>query len=258
MKHTYEIILNNGCKSKTPYVYNYSSTRGIEIHIKKDNITIRFQMSVKKTYEDFIDLKVNVFKDAYSKSFLLHAVLFDRNIKVKTIQISIDGHSQMYDKNTAGFPFIYSMISEATMNLPSAWQSDDVCDYLVNTTKSKRNNDLISISIIAYLCSKGRSYVIDQFSNLWTSMNAYYNWYASLYNDYIMNKYHYDLATYQMIEKTLLKKDEKTYKNLKNEKIPNSVFLNGDRVCMDWLIASIDPSEKDLKSTLSDTEKRQG
>ena len=258
MRHSYEIIINKGCQSKTPYVYNYSNTKGIEIHARKDNITIKFLMTVKKSYDDFINLKVNVFKDAYRKSFLLHAVLYDQSIKVKSIKISIDGESKMYDKTTSGFPFIYSMISEVPMKLPNQWKSDDLCQYLINTTKSKQMNDLTSISIIAFLCSKGRPYIIDRFSNLWTSMNAYYNWYAGLYNDYLLEKYHYDQATYRMIKKTLQKKDKKTFENLQNEGLPKGIILNGDRNCMDWLIKAVDSSYYKKKQDLPETKIKQG
>ena len=243
--HTYEIFINSGCTVKKPFIYKYGSTKNIELHIKKNNATIRYKKGVNKDHETLISFRDLIFKDAYRKVFLLHGVLFDQNIAIKHMTISINGIKKRYDKSTEGFPFVYSMISKTPMCLLPSWKSREFCTGLIEQPKSKSNNDFKQISVLSFLCSKGRTYVMDRFTNLWTSMNAYYNWYADLYNGYFRKKYHYDKEYYEEIKKHLPEELKKKFNALRNEdisKVPGSsgLIVFGDNNCIKMLMSSID------------------
>ena len=249
--HVYEIFVNSGCTVKNPFIYKYSNTKDIELHIKKNNATIRYKKGVKKDHQTLILFNEQVFKDAYRKIFLLHGVLFDQDIVIKSITISIDGITECYDESTEGFPFVYSMISKSPMDLLPSWKSREFCAGLIEQPKSKSNNDFKQISVLSFLCSKGRTYVMDRFTNLWTSMNAYYNWYADLYNGYFRKKYHYDKECYEKIKKHLPKEYKKTFDALGNEdisKVPGSsgFIFSKDSDCMKLLMSSINKDRANI------------
>ena len=249
----YEILINAGCSVKDPLIYKYSNTKNIELHIKKDRAAIRYYMSVAKSPEEMIAFKAGVFKDAYRKVFLLHGVLFDRDINVRTITVAIDGVSVVYDKDTEGFPFVYSMISKLPMHLSESWQSKEFCLRLIESPKSKSNNDYRQISVLAFLCSKGRPYIIDRFTNLWTSMNAYYNWYADLYNEFFRKKYHYDAKYYEMMRKRIPEGKMGEFDNLRSETLSNGrkypFIVSGDTNCIKLLMESIHKNGAFIKSS---------
>ena len=256
--HVYEISINSGCTVKSPYIYKYSNTKNIELHIKKNNATIRYVKGVRKDHQALISFSDQVFKDAYRKIFLLHGILFDQDIAIKSITISVDGIKEGYDKSTEGFPFVYSMISKTPMGLYPSWKSQEFCNDLIEHPKSKSNNDFKQISVLAFLCSKGRTYVIDRFTNLWTSMNAYYNWYADLYNGYFRKQYHYDKEGYNDIKKQLPSELKKTFESLQNEnisKVPDSsgFIVSGDSGCMKLLMSSINKNGANIKTSQFDT-----
>lgn len=243
--HVYEIFINSGCTVKKPFIYKFGSTKNIELHIKKNNASIRYKKNVSKDHEALISFSDLTFKDAYRKVFLLHGVLFDQDIVIKNITISIDGIKVCYDERTDGFPFVYSMISKTPMHLLPSWKSREFCTGLIEQPKSKSNNDFKQISVLSFLCSKGRAYVMDRFTNLWTSMNAYYNWYADLYNGYFRKKYHYDKECYEDIKKHLPEELKKKLNDLRDEdisKVPGSsgLIVFGDNDCLKMLMSSID------------------
>ena len=253
----YEISFNAGCTVKDPYVYKFSNTKNIELHVKKNNATIRYRMKTQKTPDELIAFKDGVFKDAYRKIFLLHGILFDQDINVKTVTISVDEIKETYTKNTEGFPFIYSMISKSPMQLPKEWKTKEFCYHLIENPKSKSSNDFKQISVLAFLCSKGRPYIVDRFTNLWTSMNAYYNWYADIYNEYFRKKYHYDRETYEKIRKNIPDEMKYDFDNLRNETLSNgrqfSFITSGDANCMKLLMESIDTNGAIIKTSQFDS-----
>lgn len=230
MKHEYKIIVNSSCEMKNPFIYNYSRTKDIEIHIKKNKAMIRVLMSTKRTHEDLLAFKVGALKDAYRKVFLLHGLLFDQNINVKKVIMSIDGDSMEYDESTAEFPFVWSMISKKPMNLPESWKDRTFCQNLIDQPKSEANANLKYISVVAFLCSKGRPFVVDRFSNLWTSMNAYYNGLANVYNDRIRNEFY--------CTKDILKKlPEKVKTGMKLDYLQ---LVSSDAECIKFAIKCMD------------------
>lgn len=212
-KHEYKIIINKECKNAHPYCYEYSRTKGIELHVAKNKATIRVEMMVLKSFEDIKDFKVAVLRDAYRKIFLLYGVKYDQNIKATKIIISIDGKERSYDKTTQGFPFIFSMISENPMNLSEEWRNRAFCKELIKNAKYRNDKSLPYIAVNAYLSSKGRMYVTDKFSNLWTAMNAYYKFVGNIYNKRIEDEFMWYTKGY--LNDELIKE----LKRLKKEKI---------------------------------------
>ena len=253
----YEISFNAGCTVKDPYVYKFSNTKNIELHVKKNSATIKYRMKTKKTPNELIAFKDGVFKDSYRKIFLLHGLLFDQDIKVKTVTISVDEIKETYNSDTEGFPFIYSMISKIPMQLPRAWKTKEFCFPLIATPKSNSSNDFKQISVLAFLCSKGRPYIMDRFTNLWTSMNAYYNWYADIYNEYFRKKYHYDREIYEKIRKNISDEMKDDFDKLRNETLSNgrqfSFITSGDTNCMKLLMESINTNGAFIKTAQFDS-----
>lgn len=259
--HTYKISINGGCNVKDPLIYCFSNTKGIELHVKRNKASIIFQMGVEKTQEQMLTFTVPVWKDAYRKVFLVHALLFDQDLDVRKLIISIDDNAVEYDASTEGFPFIYSMISKDPMNLPESWKTREFLQSIVSKTKSKGNLDLTQISVMAFLASKGRGFEIDRFTNLWTSMNAYYNWFGELYNSYFREKYLYDKELCNKLLNKLRKADTESKRisdliQLRDESPNKAALITGDAPCMGFLIQSIDPMGKKIGSHIKESSKR--
>ena len=185
MNTSYKIIFNSRCAERTPLVYSYGNTKDIRISLAKNKAVVSFTMGVKKTIDDFARLKVNIFADAYRKVLLCHACKYGCNLQVEKITTCIDDDEyELNEDNTDAFPLMYSMISSDSFNISEAFGSGGFLNEIVSTTKSDAETDLRFVSLYSYLQSKKRNYIIDRFSNLWTSMNAFYNYYYKMTEQY--------------------------------------------------------------------------
>lgn len=188
-KHKYKIIINSEPKVSGS-VYKYGNTDGIEIRVSNQKASISYEMSVIKSFEDFTSLKDRVFKDAYKKIFLIHAVKCNTGLQVNKIIIQIDDSEKIITKEndlTGHFPFVFSLIKNENLGLGSEWS--ELEGKILELTKTKLIDDQRFSAVYAFLNAKTREYRIDRFSNLWMSMNAYYNYVAKKYEDRIKQEY---------------------------------------------------------------------
>lgn len=184
MNTSYKITFNSKCAEKSPLVYSYGNTKDIRINLAINMAVVSFTMGVRKTIDDFKNFKVNIFADAYRKVLLCHACKYGRNLHVKRITVCIDDEEYELNKNnTDDFPLMYSMITPGKFNIGEAFKSNDFLNMIVSKTKSNIQTDLRFVSLYSYLQSKKRRFEIDRFTNLWTSMNAFYNCYYKLYKN---------------------------------------------------------------------------
>ena len=175
-RYQYTVNINGGTK-QGGYVYRFGKTE-ISLCIAKNKASLVFEMTVKKNHEDFITGSFALFNDAYRKVFLVHAVKYSSCIDVKALEIDIDGDINIYNKDDVGFPFVSSMISK-DLKLSQEWNV--IIDDILYSTKSKQKDDLRFSAAFSYIAAMSRTYNIDRFTNLWTSMNCYYNYLCKCY-----------------------------------------------------------------------------
>ena len=190
MKYRYEIHFNGGSTYPVSS-YSFGNTKDIKLFLEEQKASVSFEMSVKHTAEDLTSFKVSLFRDAYRKLYLLHAILYSKGLEVNDIRIvSWNKEESVYTTQDEHFPFLFSMIPNKDVRLKPAWKN--LSSYIVNTSKTKTDDDLRMAAVYAYLQSKGRTYAIDRFTNLWTSMNSFYSWIAQNYEKTLRNKFRID------------------------------------------------------------------
>ena len=172
-KHTYTIVWNQTPSQGFTYTYTFQRISDITITVDADCAKAEFTMGTVKDFEDFITFKAKYFRDMYRKVLLCHLVKQKRGMKVNTITITIDDKTQVYDKNTEHFPFMYSLLEDKPLNLTQNW-GDTVLKNMLELKKTAQDTDRYSSCAFSFLESFGRTYPIDRFLNLWTSMNSYY------------------------------------------------------------------------------------
>lgn len=186
-KHVYRILLN-GEAGLNYQTYDFGHTPGVEIWVERQTAVIRFEMRGMRTCEQLLEFSVKVFRDAYWKSYLLHAMLYNEGLLVEKIVIYIDGELQKEmtaESDTTGyFPYMYSMIPKANLHLADTWAT--LAGEVVNLNKSKIEKDKRFTAMYAFLAGKERKYDIDRFSNLWTAMNAYYDYITECYQNKLL------------------------------------------------------------------------
>lgn len=94
MKTKYKIILNEEPKEGTTYLYKFGHTPGIKINVIRQEISIEFEMTVKKSFEDISELKLLLVPDALRKAHLLHALDKNEALKINEIIVFIGEESR--------------------------------------------------------------------------------------------------------------------------------------------------------------------
>lgn len=177
-KHQYIIHINGGSKQNA-LIYQYGRVKGISLRIGKQKATIAFETGSNMSAAELTSFKSHLFRDAYRKVYLLHALMKNEGLDVKEIEIFIDGDSYSYNQKDPHFPFMFSMIDIKPLGLSKSWS--DLIPAILMTPKSEMDKDFRFVSAFSFLASKSKQYTIERFTNLWTSMNAYYSYIASLY-----------------------------------------------------------------------------
>ena len=175
MKHRYTITVNKAARGRNTYAYSFGRTKDIRMSLVKDGVTIRFEMSVLRTPEDFSGLRVNVFRDALRKAYLLHTVIYDSALTIRSISLDIDGTVTVFDKTTPHFPFVFSMLEYGKYSLGNIRGDPDVIRAILSDTKTSSAWDEKYCALYSYMLSTSRQYEMDRFLSLWTSMNSLYN-----------------------------------------------------------------------------------
>lgn len=189
MKNKYSVSINYETKEEYEhsYCYSFGTTKGIHIEIAPNAAKIYFEMNVIKTFDDFSNLKIALYKDAYVKCYLLHVILYKEPLIVKKVCVQINEKTAEFDETYDNFPFLFSMITKKNLEICDEWKQID--NILVQQTKSKMNEDNRYVAIYAYFMSKSREYEFDRFQNLWTSMNAIYNYVGDCFEKSIIQEF---------------------------------------------------------------------
>jgi hypothetical protein len=175
MKHTYIISINRIPATREPIEYKFRQTR-CTLTCAKDAAAVHFEMSTKKSHEDLISFRVDLAKDAMRKMYLLHAMRFDSRLRVRSVTVTIDGESRVYEQGCPGFPFLYSMLTAKTLGLPESWHDRDFLTTVLTSTKSKTDNDHRYACLFSFLAGTGKVYESERFTCYWTAVNALYNY----------------------------------------------------------------------------------
>lgn len=188
-EHYYNININGFKKSKKSYeyIYSYGSVQDIKISINRKSAEIYFSMKTQKEFEDFSNLTVRPFKDAYIKVHLLAVLLFGIGFESKTLCININDISKTIICTQENFPIVVSMLGNKKININWPWI--DICKEYCTKTKTSICEDLRFTALYAFLLSKTREYEYDKFQNLWTSLNAVYTFVAKKYELSLREKF---------------------------------------------------------------------
>lgn len=173
-KHTYCVTINRIPASREPMEYKFRSTV-CTLTCSKDAAAVRFSMGVQKTFEDLISFRVDLVKDAMRKMYLCHAMRYDSRLRVRSVTVTIDGESRVYEQGYPGFPFLYSMLTAKQLDLPESWHDRAFLTTVLTATKSKTDSDPRYACLFSFLAGTGRVYESEKFTCYWTAVNALYN-----------------------------------------------------------------------------------
>lgn len=188
-KHIYEVIING--RTRNQYIqYDFGNIKGICLSVGDQKAIIRIEVGSLRKVVDILCFRYKDFRDAYRKTFLIHALKYNKGLEVKRINVSIDGEEQHFDREhdpTGHFPYMFSMIEKRELYLHDSWKS--LIQQVVTTTKTNVDKDLRFSAMYSFLASKSRIYSVDRFSNLWTSMNAYFSFVSERYEESLISVY---------------------------------------------------------------------
>ena len=182
-KYSYSITINAPAKKGSNFTYSFGNTQNVQICIGKNSVSSFFQLTVKKTHEELLQMKLKLLRDVLRKSYLLFAIINNKSLEIKTINISVDNDIITYDSNSDNFPYVFSMLNSKDFGLTNEWQNEKLYDYIIHSTKTSSDWDYKNCAIQAFLLGKSRNYETDKFLNFWTAMNSVYNFYADLFEE---------------------------------------------------------------------------
>ena len=262
-RYQYVVDFNGGAKRGKSFTYGYGHTKAIRLVIGSGRASITFSMGVLKSVEDLITFRLQAFKDAYWKVLLLHSLFAGKGLLVRRLAISIDGDRVEFDKGSDHFPFMFSMLEDADLDLTTSWISSAVVDAVLSWRKSSIENDYCCCAVNAYLLSCSRRYRIDSFLNRWTAMNSIYNDLAHRFELFDKARPEYSgLSNNKKNDRALLNRDYKALGSLvacveqgthmkDNRKIDGIDDLNR-RAC--WELAALSSDEFEIFDTLGNSE----
>lgn len=172
-KYNYRISFNGLCKDGLSFQYDYGHTKNISFCIDQDCVLISFQMTVQKGPIDIVGNLL--FRDALKKFFLVHTVLYGYQPELKSLEIQTDTKKLTLQNSDDNFPKIYTLLPNEPIILPESWKTREFLTFLLQTCKSKGEENQRFSSIESFLAAQSRAYEIDRFTNLWTAMNALYS-----------------------------------------------------------------------------------
>lgn len=184
-KHCYEIIVNQPLKKCTEVVYDYSATKGKGIKLQISNNAIRIIAHLSSLYEnDAVVVSTNnIFSDAIKKAFLLHLIVYSKNIRIKKMSVSIDGEkSDIPIPQGGATPPLYSLVNnELIHKTPNHWNNPSF--FYVITSRTRSNQDTRWAALFAALCAKSKTFEIERFIYQWMSFNGIYNYFSERINN---------------------------------------------------------------------------
>lgn len=230
-KTTYSICINGGCPDAEKLLYNFGQTKGIALQIGSQCATAEYAMSVCKTHDELVLLQEkssSVFRDALRKIHLIHVLLFSCGLTINELSITINGTMKVYDASFPGFPFITSLLQGREIVVPD--KAETLVSHLLSLPHSKLSIDYRVAALYAFLASSARDFQIDRFTNLWTAMNACYNYTSHMYTQSMSARYHIT----------------------EEQKLNSNLALKADGKCIgafSWLIY---PQYKEITAELAD------
>ena len=174
MKHTYTISINRIPASRDPIEYKFRQTTCV-LTCARDAAAVTFSMGALRTHEDLISFRVDLVKDAMRKMYLLHAMRFDSRLRVRSVTVTVDGASKTYEQGYPGFPFLYSMLTAKTLDLPESWHDRAFLTTVLTATKTKTDSDHRYACLYSFLAGSSKVYEVGKFTCYWTAVNALYN-----------------------------------------------------------------------------------
>ena len=128
-----------------------------------------------------------LFPDAIKKALLLYLLKYNKSLNISSIIVKIDDDEEKITFTKGAKPPIYSMINgNLQRELPKAFSSDVVFQYLLNTPKSKYDKRIASL--FALICSKSKEHETERFIYLWTSFNGMYGYLSDFKKESTNNK----------------------------------------------------------------------
>ena len=194
---SYHIIINKAVQGQYETKELMCATgkgrsRLFRFRIQKNAVEVQYEMSKAKTL-DYIIEKSDVFREALTKAYLYHALLLNSSLQINIINIHIGNNEYILSSNDyASFPFVYSLLVVDDLQLlvvDDLQLSDEfkaIPEHIVTNSIKYNQKELRFVSLASYLTAKSKTYEIERFNALWTSMNALYNYIGKCYNNRIL------------------------------------------------------------------------
>ncbi len=174
-KHIHTLIINKVGKNSRKYIYDFGSTKNVELTLSETGISITAQLTKVYDKEEMLSGDSYLFPDAIKKALLLYLLKYNKALSISSIIVKIDDAQEEIPFPKGAKPPIYSMINGTLQReIPKAFSSDTVFQNLLNTPKSKYDKRIASL--FALLCSKSKEYETERFIYLWTSFNGMYGY----------------------------------------------------------------------------------
>lgn len=174
-KHIYKLTINNVGEKSTKYIYDFGSTKNVELILSITGLSITVSLLKEFNKEKILSSDCYLFPDAIKKALLLYLIKYNKALNISLITINIDGHQEELSFSKGDKLPVYSMINgNLQREIPKEFTSDVVFQHLLKTPKSKYDKRIASL--FALTCSKSKEYETERFIYLWTSFNGMYSW----------------------------------------------------------------------------------
>lgn len=178
IKHIHTLIINSVGKDSTKFIYDFGSTKNIELILSESGLSIKAELTKEYDKEEMLSGDSYLFPDGIRKGLLLYLIKYSKALNITSFTAKIDDQEKITFAEGAKPP-IYSMITgNLHREIPKVFSSDTVFNYLLNTPKSKYDKRIASL--FSLLCSKSKEYETERFIYLWTSFNGMYGWISEL------------------------------------------------------------------------------
>ena len=181
-KHKYEVRINTLPRKHSTYTYNYGHTKGIEISVAKNAVSIAASMTAVYEKDGIVCTENKTFSDAIKKALLLHLILFSQNIEMKKMTVCIDeDEEEIPIDDDAKNPPIYSLVvGKLQKPFPASWNHTTFMEKILSLTKSDYDSRVASL--FALICAKGKAQETERFIYLWMAINGMYSYFRVLMN----------------------------------------------------------------------------
>lgn len=181
MKHRYQLIINHGSTTRTPYAYSFGGTKGILFHLRKNCALIEFMQNAVHSANSIRTYGDHLCSDAIKKAMLIHLILYSKPLIIKSVQLDVDG--EISDVTTsANNTIVFSMITGPLDSpMPQTFRTASVVNSLLNTVKSSydgRHN-----ALMALLLGKANPYRSEKSMYLWMAVNGFYGFLTQKANE---------------------------------------------------------------------------